>query len=96
MAKVPLLEINSIIQQHFQSCPNFISLDVEGLDLPILQSFDFNKYRPEVFCVETISFSLNNKGVKIKETIDFMHGKGYITYADTHINTIFCKAEMFT
>ena len=93
--QVPLHTINSIIDTYFQICPNFISIDVEGLDLDILKSLDFNRFRPEVICVETISFSITNQEEKQQETINFMHSKGYITYADTHINTIFCKSELF-
>jgi len=94
-ALVPLKTINSIIEEHFNPHPNFVSLDVEGLDLDILKSLDFNRFSPDVFCVETITFSTTNTEEKLQDTIDFMHSKGYITYADTHINTIFCKSELF-
>ena len=93
---VPLKTINSIIEEYFDSCPNFISLDVEGLDLDILRSLDFTRYRPDVICVETISFSIHNKETKQDDTSVFMHSKGYMTYADTHVNTVFCRSELFT
>ncbi|MEP7110934.1 MAG: FkbM family methyltransferase [Ferruginibacter sp.] len=94
--QVPLTSINSIIKQYFRPCPNFISLDTEGLDLDILQSLDFEKYKPEVICVETITFGyLDNTEEKISSISEFMHSKGYITYADTHINTIYCRKDAF-
>jgi FkbM family methyltransferase len=92
---VPLRNINSIIEENFSPYPNFISLDVEGLDLEILKSMDFNRFRPEIICVETITFSINNTEEKINDIAAFMQSKGYIAYADTHINTIFCKKELF-
>ena len=93
---IPLKNINNIIEQHFNGGhPNFISLDVEGLDFEILKSLDFNKYKPEVICVETISFSTLNQEVKLQDTIDFMHTKGYFTYGDTHVNTLFCREDLF-
>lgn len=92
---VSLKTINNIIEQHFDSCPNFISIDVEGLDLEILKSLDFNRFRPDVFCVETISFSISNTEEKLNDVSDFLHSKGYFTYADTHINTIYCNKELF-
>jgi hypothetical protein len=93
---VTLKPVNSIIEEYFKPHPNFISLDVEGLDLDILQSLDFQKYKPEVICVETVTFGyLNNTEEKISSISDFMHLKGYITYADTHVNTIFCRADLF-
>jgi FkbM family methyltransferase len=91
---VALKNINDIIEKHFTPYPNFISIDVEGLDLEILQSLDFQKFHPEVICVETISFSTTNTEVKLQEIIDFVHSKGYFTYADTHVNTIFCRVGL--
>lgn len=93
--QMPLQPVNDILERYFTSCPNFISLDVEGLDLAILQSMDFEKYRPEVICVETVSFSVKNSETKLNEIIHFMESKGYMVYGDTHINTIFCKSELF-
>ncbi len=93
---VPLKNINSIMETYFSTHPNFISLDVEGLDLQILQTIDFSKHKPEVICVETITFGyLNNTEKKITAISEFMHSKGYISYADTHINTIYCRKDLF-
>jgi len=92
---VALKNINDIIEKYFTPWPNFISLDVEGMDLDILQSLDFQRFHPEVICVETISFSITNTEEKLQDIISFMHSKGYFTYADTHINTIFCKTGLF-
>jgi FkbM family methyltransferase len=92
---VPLKTINDIIEKYFNPCPNFISIDVEGIDLEILKSLNFNRFKPEVICVETITFSITNTEEKLQGIIDFMHAQGYITYGDTHINTIFCRKELF-
>jgi len=91
--KIPLKNINSIIKEHFQTCPNFVSLDVEGLDYEILKSFDFLKFRPQVFCIETLSYTEDNTERKIYEIIDLMKEKDYLPYADTYINTIFVEAK---
>lgn len=93
---ISLESINAIMKDYFNPHPNFISLDVEGLDLEILRSIDFQKFKPEVFCVETITFGyLNNTEKKIAAISEFMHEKGYFSYADTHINTIFCRKDLF-
>jgi FkbM family methyltransferase len=83
---VKLQPINDIIEKNCNTKPNFISLDTEGLDFEILKTFDFNKYRPEVFCIETLEYST---GKKSKEIIDYMEQRNYFVYADTYINTIF-------
>ena len=89
---VALLNINMVINKYCKNTPDFISIDVEGLDLAILQSLDFNLYIPKVFIVETLKYDDNQNEFKNKEIIDFMIEKGYEEYADTHVNTIFFKA----
>ena len=86
---VTLATVNQIIEQHFSGCPNLVSLDVEGLDYAIMENFDFSRYRPEVFCLETLSYTEDKSERKLTEIVDLMHENGYMTYADTYINTIF-------
>ncbi len=95
VVKVPMININDLIAKHFTSCPNLISIDVEGLDLEILQSIDFSKYKPEVICVESITFSTNNREEKISAIPEFMRSQGYFAFGDTHVNTIFCREDVF-
>ena len=87
--QMKLNTVNQIIEQHLADCPNLVSLDVEGLDYAIMKNFDFSRYRPEVFCLETLSYTEDKSERKLTEIIDLMHEKGYLTYADTYINTIF-------
>lgn len=93
--KLPLISINEVISKYFNPYPNIVSLDVEGLDLEILKSLDFDRYRPEVICVESITFSTNNEEEKISEIADFVVSKGYFVFGDTHVNTIFCRTDAF-
>ena len=86
---VRLMSVNEIVRQHFPSGPNLISVDVEGLDYEILKSFDFQNIRPEVFCVETLTFTTRNDEQKRTDIIDYMLSRGYFLYADTYINSIF-------
>lgn len=91
--QIPLLPINSVIKEHFKHHPNFVSLDVEGLDLAVLESFDFEKFRPEVFCIETLTYTENNSEEKVPEIFDLMRAHGYMVWADTFINTIFVEQK---
>ncbi len=91
--KVPLLNVNKIIAQYFQKTPNLISIDVEGLDLQIVQSFDFSNHRPDVFCIETLVFDGKYSDKKIDEINDHMIENGYFLYADTFINSIFVNKD---
>ncbi|MEP7253281.1 MAG: FkbM family methyltransferase [Ginsengibacter sp.] len=89
--KVPLLAINTVIKKYFDKTPDFISLDIEGLDLSILQTLDFDNLGPKVLIVETLKYDENQNEYKNIEIIDFVISKGYQQYADTHVNTIFLK-----
>lgn len=87
---VKLLNINNILEEYFTTCPDFISLDVEGLDFDILKSLDFEKFRPIAIITETLNYSINRIDQKKEfDIIEFMKTKGYFIYADTFINTIF-------
>jgi len=92
---ITLLTINSIMEKYFNPHPNFLSIDVEGLDLEILKSIDFNRFMPEVICAETITFSTKNEETKINDITDLLGSKGYFVFADTHINTIFCRTDIY-
>jgi hypothetical protein len=93
VVKMPLVSVNDIIKTHFDKAPDFISLDVEGYDFAILKSFDFAKYRPKVWCIETLTYTENKTETKIKETVDYLLSKNYFIYGDTYINTIFVDKE---
>jgi FkbM family methyltransferase len=90
-----LLNINDVMKQYFSPHPNIISIDVEGLDLAILKTIDFSLYKPEIICVESITFSTINDQQKISDINDFITSKGYFVFGDTYVNTIYCKREAF-
>jgi len=87
--------VNEIIQQNFGQRPNFLSIDIEGLDLDILKSLNFEQYGPDVVCVETVGFGAEDARSKANETREFMSSKNYFAFADTHVNTIFCHIDEY-
>lgn len=92
---VSLRNINDVIDENFETFPNFLTIDVEGLDYGIIKSLNFEKYPIDVICVETIEYSTHGFRKKIQGTIDFMLSNGYIIYADTHVNTIFVNKRVY-
>ncbi|MCE5340851.1 MAG: FkbM family methyltransferase [Planctomycetaceae bacterium] len=87
--KIPVVNINEIIEKYFEKTPNFVSIDTEGMDLEILNAINFLKFRPEVFCIETLTYVEDKSERKINEISSFMKDNGYVIYADTYINTIY-------
>ncbi len=84
--KRPLVNVNAILDKHFAAkAPDFVSIDVEGLDYAILQTWNFDKYRPKVFCVETTALS----GDVHKGILELMESKGYAARGGSFVNTVF-------
>ena len=93
--RVKLIDINTVISENFEERPDFLSLDIEGLDLSVLKALDFTRYPIPVICVETCMYSETNIRPKDLSIIEFMNTKGYEVYADTYINTIFVNRNWF-
>jgi FkbM family methyltransferase len=90
--KIEVNTINFIIEKYFNAVfPDFLSLDVEGLDYKILKTIDFSK-GPKVICVETI-INEDECTYQNTEIIDFLVSSGYLIHSSTLINTIFIKGE---
>ena len=90
--KVPLLDINRVMEQHFHGgAPTFLSIDTEGLDLAILRSIDFKKFRPPIICAETL---VSNSRKNRPEIPDFMAKQGYVTRGSSFVNTIFVDSKL--
>lgn len=88
--RVDVRTFSDIVDQELQGCvPDFVSLDVEGMDLCILQSIDFSRFKPVVFCIETLSYAEDGTGVKNHDIDVLMKKNGYFLYADTYINSIY-------
>ena len=67
-----------------------LSVDVEGHDLAVLHSNDWDKYLPDLIAVETLSgtISADSAGSEIK---NFLELKGYEIAASTALTTIFTR-----
>lgn len=75
--------------------PQFLTIDAEGVDELIIKEIDFENNYPIVICIETISFSTSGNGIKNTDLIEYIESKGYLPYADTNINTIFVRKNLW-
>lgn len=97
VSKVGCVHINQLLSDCFGGKPpTFVSLDVEGLDFKILEAWDFDLFRPPVFCVETLTYSQKGNSEKVHEIFDVMKKNGYMVYADTFINTVFVSGAAWS
>lgn len=89
--KLPLVNINRVIGEQLGKTPDVVSIDIEGLDLAVLRTLDFDRYRPRMVCAETqVAATLRHN----PETVPFMASKGYEVRGLTFANTIFLDKRM--
>jgi FkbM family methyltransferase len=85
VVKMPLVPIMQVIDEHLHSTPDLLSIDAEGMDLDIVRSLDFTKYRPPVICTETKGPAYTHEATPLAQ---FLATRGYIVTAGTLYNTI--------
>jgi len=96
--EVSTLSVRQILSMcKLNSFPDFLTVDIEGLDAIVIDSLDdFSmQQRPKVICIETIEYSENSTPIKKADLVDKIVGQGYLLYADTWVNSIFVQAELF-
>lgn len=88
--EVSTVTINHIVQYHCnEKFPNFLSIDVEGLDCDIVASADFETYGyPQVICIESVPENNDSKRL-----IEIMHLHGYCALIRLTHNIIFVKKD---
>lgn len=81
----PLGEI--LTELDFESEIDFLSVDVEGLDLPVLRSNNWVKFKPKVVLAEIRNSSIND--LANDATAQYMAELGYSIFAKTFNTVIF-------
>lgn len=90
---MPLIPINTVIAEHFSGkAPDFLSIDIESLDLPILRTLDFDRFRPRVICAETV---VPMAGRMAPDITAFLTTRGYEPRAMTFANTLYVDRDWF-
>lgn len=89
VVQVRMLGINDLLLEHSQpQVIDFASLDIEGLDFDVLSAWDFDRWRPYLFCAETAEVGANGYA-KDKRIELLMMERGYRPLFNTFANTIF-------
>jgi len=78
--KLPVFTVEQIL--HHRAIPDFLSIDIEGMDFAVLSSIDYKRYPFKVICVEVQPYS--------EEDIrTLMHNVGYYSLIKCGSNLIF-------
>ena len=73
---------------------DFLSVDTEWFDMEVLESNNWQKYRPKAIVLETLEYKKEGWWKKLtREFWDFLSEQKYYLYADTYINSIYVSEE---
>jgi len=82
--EVPVISMKDIFEKYFQGrVVDFCSLDAEGMDLRILKSNDWDRFRPKVFCVELSPNDPSDTAGQRESVGRFLVEKGYRKIGET-------------
>lgn len=92
--KIQMLRLEDIMEKYVKSEIDFMTVDAEAMDLEVLRSNNWKKYRPKLLCIETIDFidllTSTKENSNRKQTISrYLLGKNYKEYFSNGLNTIY-------
>lgn len=90
---VPVRRLDEILEQHLSVGQHidFLSVDAEGLDLSVLNSNDWSKYRPTCVLAESLATVLED--VIATDLYKLMASNGYQLFAKTMNTLVFVDAS---
>lgn len=93
--KIPIIPLKNILEKYTDNKEiDILSVDTEGFDMEVLESNDWDKFRPHFIIIETLEYVKNGNGKKLNNTFDpYMQNIGYKKVAETYINTIYEKTH---
>jgi FkbM family methyltransferase len=93
--KIPTRPLRDILDEHFPKGTAFdlLTVDVEGMDLEVLRSSDWNRYRPELVLVEDHDFLMENYGQS--EVFKFMKSQNYTLVSKMMATLMFQETSAF-
>jgi FkbM family methyltransferase len=87
---IKTVKLLKLLRKHNLNKIDFLNIDIEGHELKVLQSLDFNKVKIDIICVEILNYdSISRKRTNL--IIRYLQKNGYILKNKGIINYIFKK-----
>lgn len=83
--EIPVFTIEQVL--HHRKLPDFLTIDIEGMDYDVLQSIDYRRYPFKVICVEIQPYS--EEDIRM-----LMHNVGYASVIRCGSNLIFIDKNL--
>jgi FkbM family methyltransferase len=68
---------------------DFLNIDVEGCDLDVLESNDWQRWKPAIIAIEDQNIELN--AVQRSEIFRFLNPHGYYLHSQCHHTSVYCR-----
>lgn len=91
--KVNSTSLDQLFEHH--GVPQLLCIDVEGGDMEVLQTWNMEKYRPKLLCVEDLEYSAERKEKRSIGVTDLLVENGYMLFANTFINSILIDKNLW-
>ena len=85
--EVPVSTLAAVCEQYAPETIDFLKVDVEGLELPVLRGADWSKFRPSVVVVECTH---EDHGASVT---DFMADAGYVVVLFDGVNMFYVEED---
>jgi len=87
--QMPVVPINDVLEKHLPNDSQFrvLSVDIEGLDLELIEAFDFNRWRPNLVLIE--DFELDLRDASQSRIFQRMTNAQYIPAAHCMVTTLY-------
>lgn len=79
--------LDSVLEEAGLNFIDFITIDVEGYEISVLEGFDLERWRPRIVILED-----NSSGTSIDVAL-FMEARGYSRFHSSGCNDWFCRKE---
>jgi FkbM family methyltransferase len=89
--KVPSYRLETILEKHGIGQIDLLDIDVEGTELEVWQTFDYEKHKPKVVIMEYYTFGVADDSNKIKQ---FFANLPYQLVHTTCTNLIFVNSSL--
>jgi FkbM family methyltransferase len=87
------IHINSFLERYATRPIDYLSIDVEGVDIEILEALDFRKFRPSfIQCEPSEHFTPGGAN----KMVELLTARGYMLVARTDINLVFADRALFS
>jgi dolichol-phosphate mannosyltransferase len=86
-SKIDVISLNDIYKYAKDGTFTFLNIDTEGLDLEVIKSLDFRRFKPNIICIEDWYYARHGAS----QIHDFLTGESYILYANKGVSSIYLK-----